>query len=125
MWFSVRKSFDLTTPTNLMPIGLGLTLFGSVLQEIYYFKPQVVLVSVIFLAVISYVLGMLMEKLIPTKGFIGKWLNPHKFNKKEHCAIVIMGSAVQPHKRHWALKCWQCSDFGTTPRPMLVRLSSY
>ncbi len=28
MWFSVRKSFDLTTPTNLMPIGLGLTLFG-------------------------------------------------------------------------------------------------
>jgi OPT family oligopeptide transporter len=65
-----------------------------VLATIYYFKPQTVYVSVIFLAVISYVLGELMEKLIPKGGFIGRWFNPHKFNHKEHAAIVIMSSAA-------------------------------
>ena len=71
-----------------------MSLFGSVLATIYYFKPQTVFVSVIFLAVISYILGELMEKLIPKGGWIGRWFNPHKFNHKEHAAIVIMSSAA-------------------------------
>ncbi|MCJ1411801.1 hypothetical protein MMC19_005893 [Ptychographa xylographoides] len=75
-------------------LGLGLSLFGSVLATIYYFKPQTVFVSVIFLAVVSYVLGELMEKIIPKSGFIGRWFNPHKFNHKEHAAIVIMSSSA-------------------------------
>ena len=74
--------------------GGGLSLFGSVLATIYYFKPQTVYVSIIFLAVISYVLGELMAAIIPKTGFIGRWFNPHKFNHKEHAAIVIMSSAA-------------------------------
>ena len=64
------------------------------LATIYYFKPQTVYVSVIFLCVISYVLGELMATIIPKTGFIGRWFNPHKFNHKEHAAIVIMSSAA-------------------------------
>jgi hypothetical protein len=58
-------------------LGIGLSLFGSTLACIYYFKPQTVFVSVIFLAVISYVLGELMAAIIPKGGWIGRWFNPH------------------------------------------------
>lgn len=54
----------------LTDIGGGLSLFGSVLATIYYFKPQTVYVSVIFLAVISYILGELMAKI-----FSHQWLD--------------------------------------------------
>ncbi|EJU00895.1 oligopeptide transporter [Dacryopinax primogenitus] len=74
-------------------VGLGLSVFGGVLAEIYYFKPQTVLVSVMFLAIISYVLGEGLAVFIPRRG-IFKWLNPGPFNKKEHAAIVIMASAA-------------------------------
>lgn len=73
-------------------IGLGLSTFGGVLAEIYYFKPQTVLVSLMFLAVMSYVLGIFMETFIPRRGFL-RYLNPGPFNKKENAFIVIMASA--------------------------------
>lgn len=41
-------------------LGSGLAIFGSVLQEIFYFKPQTIFVSVVFLTVIAYVLGEFM-----------------------------------------------------------------
>lgn len=75
-------------------IGFGLSIFGGVLSTIYYFKPQTVFVSVIFLAVISYVLGEALAFVIPRHGWIGKWFNPHPFNHKEHAAIIIMSSAA-------------------------------
>jgi hypothetical protein len=65
-----------------------------VLQEIYYFKPQTIFVSVIFLTVIAYVLGEGMAAIIPRRGAIGRFLNPFPFNSKEHAAIVIMSSAA-------------------------------
>ncbi|KZO97758.1 OPT superfamily oligopeptide transporter [Calocera viscosa TUFC12733] len=74
-------------------IGLGLATFGGVLAEIYYFKPQTVLVSTMFLAMISYILGEAMSHFIPRYGWL-KYLNPGPFNKKEHAAIVIMASAA-------------------------------
>ncbi|KAF7973665.1 hypothetical protein HWV62_14640 [Athelia sp. TMB] len=74
-------------------IGIGLSAFGGVLAEIYYFKPQTVLVSTMFLAIIAYVLGIFMEAVIPRKGFF-RYLNPHPFNKKENAFIVIMASAA-------------------------------
>lgn len=73
-------------------IGLGLSTFGGVLAEIYYFKPQTVLVSLMFLAVMSYVLGVFMETFIPRRGFL-RYLNPGPFNKKENAFVVIMASA--------------------------------
>ncbi|KAJ9474234.1 putative Oligopeptide transporter 1 (putative) [Pseudozyma hubeiensis] len=74
-------------------LGLGLAIFGSVLQEIFYFKPQVIFVSLVFLTVIAYALGEFMAAVIPRKGRIGKLLNPHPFNLKEHTAITLMASA--------------------------------
>ncbi|EED24656.1 conserved hypothetical protein [Talaromyces stipitatus ATCC 10500] len=87
-------------------LGLGLSIFGSVLQEIFYFKPQTIFVSLIFLTVWAYILGDLMAVLIPTEinweigglritdgGFL-RFLNPGPFNSKEHAAITIMASAA-------------------------------
>lgn len=62
---------------KLIPIGIGLSTFGGSLATIYYFKPQTVSVSTVFLGVISYVLGEAMSVFIPRKGAIGRFLNPH------------------------------------------------
>ncbi|KAN0125414.1 oligopeptide transporter, partial [Lactarius tabidus] len=70
-------------------IGLGLSAFA----EIYYFKPQTIIVSTMFLAIISYVLGITMEAFIPSWGWF-RYLNPGPFNKKENAFIVIMASAA-------------------------------
>ncbi|KAG9691583.1 OPT superfamily oligopeptide transporter, partial [Aureobasidium melanogenum] len=75
-------------------LGLGLSIFASVLQEIFYFKPQTIYVSNVFLCVIAYVLGEAMSKVLPSKGVIGGYLNPHPFNMKEHAAITLMASAA-------------------------------
>ncbi|KAJ9214069.1 hypothetical protein DTO166G4_4335 [Paecilomyces variotii] len=75
-------------------LGIGLSVFGSVLQEIFYFKPQTIYVSQVFLTVIAYVLGEGMAYLIPRRGRIGHLLNPGPFNAKEHAAISLMASAA-------------------------------
>ena len=75
-------------------VGIGLSLFGGTISAIYYFKPQTVVVSVVFLAVISYILGEFLAFVIPRRGRIGRWLNPHPFNSKEHVAIIIMANAA-------------------------------
>ena len=77
-----------------MVAGIGLSLFGGTISAIYYFKPQTVVVSTVFLAVITFILGELMSFIIPRKGFIGRWFNPHPFNVKEHLAIVIMANSA-------------------------------
>lgn len=74
--------------------GIGLSLFGGTISAIYYFKPQTVSVSTVFLAVLTYILGEGMALLIPRWGPIGRFLNPHPFNKKEHLAIVIMANSA-------------------------------
>ncbi|KAH9057304.1 OPT oligopeptide transporter protein-domain-containing protein [Lactarius vividus] len=70
-------------------IGIGLSAFGGVLGLLQ----QTVLVSTMFLAVISYVFGTAMEALIPSWGWF-RYLNPGPFNKKENAFIVIMASAA-------------------------------
>ncbi|KAJ5738648.1 hypothetical protein N7493_001803 [Penicillium malachiteum] len=75
-------------------LGIGLAIFGGVISSIYYFKPQTVTVSTVFVAVLAYLLGEGMAFIIPRKGWIGKWLNPHPFNVKEHLAIIIMANSA-------------------------------
>ncbi|EGO56086.1 hypothetical protein NEUTE1DRAFT_64387 [Neurospora tetrasperma FGSC 2508] len=75
-------------------VGVGLSVFGGVLQEIMYFKPQVVYVSVMFLTVLAQALGTALSQLIPRKGAIGRFLNPFPWNRKEHTAAVLMASAA-------------------------------
>jgi hypothetical protein len=64
-----------------------------VLQEIYYFKPQAIYVSIVFVTVIGYALGEFMS-LIPRIGPVGRFINPFPFNSKERAFIVIMASAA-------------------------------
>ncbi|KUJ19163.1 OPT superfamily oligopeptide transporter [Mollisia scopiformis] len=74
-------------------LGIGLSCFSAVLATIYQFKPQGIVLSATFLCVISYVLALVLEY-IPKSGFLGRWLNPHSFNHKEHAAILIMSSTA-------------------------------
>ncbi|KAI0700199.1 OPT oligopeptide transporter [Cytidiella melzeri] len=74
-------------------LGIGLSIFSSVLATIYTFKPQSSTVSQLFCLIIAYVLGEAMARLIPTRGWF-RYLNPGPFNIKEHAAIVIMASTA-------------------------------
>ncbi|KAG1891164.1 OPT oligopeptide transporter protein-domain-containing protein [Suillus subluteus] len=60
--------------------------FGWTLQ-------QTINVSLMFLAIISYVIGLAMETFIPRHGLL-RYLNPGPFNKKENAFIIIMCSAA-------------------------------
>lgn len=70
------------TPKHILTlIGIGLATFAGILATIYFFKPQQVAISVVFLAVISYVLGQAMALAIPRKGIIGRIFNPHPVSR--------------------------------------------
>lgn len=97
-------------------IGIGLSAFGGVLAEIYYFKPQTVAVSSMFLAIISYFLGIFMESVIPRHGMF-KFLNPHPFNKKENAFIVIMSSAAANSALGTEVLAVQRLFYNITPSP--------
>ncbi|OJJ43612.1 hypothetical protein ASPZODRAFT_154463 [Penicilliopsis zonata CBS 506.65] len=75
-------------------IGAGLSIFGGVLQEIFYFKPQTIYVSQVFLTVFAYIIGEFLAYAIPRRGWLGRFLNPGPFNAKEHAAITLMSSAA-------------------------------
>ncbi|KAJ5553733.1 hypothetical protein N7494_003111 [Penicillium frequentans] len=75
-------------------LGIGLAVFGGTISSIYYFKPQTVAVSTVFVAVLAYLLGEGLSMVIPRKGWIGKWFNPHPFNVKEHLAIIVMANSA-------------------------------
>ncbi|KAI0345292.1 OPT oligopeptide transporter [Trametopsis cervina] len=74
-------------------LGLGFSAFGAVLAQIYYFKPQTLSVSQLFLLVLTYWIGNGMHIALPSKG-IFRWINPGPFNIKEHVAIIIMSSTA-------------------------------
>ncbi|KZV74273.1 OPT superfamily oligopeptide transporter [Peniophora sp. CONT] len=82
-WFTFRSVF----------LGIGLSAFGAVLAQIYYFKPQTVSVARLFLLLISFFLGEGLAYAIPRKGWF-QYLNPGPFNIKEHTAILIMASTA-------------------------------
>lgn len=82
----------LATPSHRR-LGLGLSCFSATLATIYQFKPQGIVLSATFLCVVSYVLALVLER-IPRWGRVGKLLNPHPFNSKEHVAILIMSSTA-------------------------------
>ncbi|KAK3401320.1 OPT superfamily oligopeptide transporter [Sordaria brevicollis] len=90
-------------------LGLGLSAFGAVLAEIFYFKPQTVNVSIVFLIMIAYCLGEL-TTLIPRWGPVGRFLNPGPFTQKEHVFIVIMASSAATCAQGWELS-------STNPNP--------
>jgi len=98
-------------------LAIGLAIFASVLQEIYYFKPQTIYVSVTFLTVIAYPLGEGMSFIVPRKGVIGRWLNPHPFNSKEHAAICVMASSSATAAVATEILAAQKLYYNETPSP--------
>jgi len=83
----------LETFTDVRDEGIGLAIFASVIQEIYYFKPQAIYVSLVFITVIGYALGELLA-LLPRTNAVLRFINPFPFNSKEHAFILIMASAA-------------------------------
>jgi OPT family small oligopeptide transporter len=85
-------------------LGLGLACFGAVLGQIFYFRPQTIDVSVLFLQIFSYILGKVLEEIVPgpnpaarfqtRDNRFWRFLNPSPFNIKEHVAITIMSSTA-------------------------------
>ncbi|KAG5728413.1 Oligopeptide transporter 3 [Termitomyces sp. T112] len=86
-------------------LGLGLACFGSVLGQIFYFRPQTVYVSQLFIQIIAYILGRVLEEIIPGPGNVRpelktkdnrfwRFFNPGPFNLKEHVAITIFASTA-------------------------------
>jgi len=108
---------------RVLILGTGLSAFGGVLAEIYYFKPQTVLVSTMFLAIIGYVLGLFMEFVIPRKiSLFGRsmsfyYLNPGPFNKKELAFILIMASAAATSALATETLAVQRLFYNITPNP--------
>ncbi|KAJ6476707.1 peptide transporter MTD1 [Mycena vitilis] len=86
-------------------LGLGLSCFGAVLGQIFYFRPQTISVSQLFLQILAYILGVLMQEFIPGPGntrygfktpdnAFWRFMNPGPFNLKEHVAITIFASTA-------------------------------
>ncbi|KAF6763837.1 peptide transporter MTD1 [Ephemerocybe angulata] len=79
-------------------LGLGLSCFGAVLGQIF-----TVFVSQLFIQIIAYILGRVLEEIIPGPGHtrfkmkdtaFWRFMNPGTFNIKEHVAITIFASTA-------------------------------
>ncbi|KZS99888.1 OPT oligopeptide transporter [Laetiporus sulphureus 93-53] len=82
-------------------IGIGLAVFGAVLGMLFQFRPQVILVSALFLQLIAYMLGRMFQAIIPGPGsrwhrdnWFWNFLNPGPFNLKEHVASQICANTA-------------------------------
>ncbi|KAF4609517.1 hypothetical protein D9613_012220 [Agrocybe pediades] len=79
-------------------LSIGLSCFGAVLGQIF------LTVSQLFLQIISYILGKILEEVIPGPARpkqlrtpntrFWRFMNPGPFNIKEHVAITIMASTA-------------------------------
>ncbi|KAI3601576.1 oligopeptide transporter [Moniliophthora roreri] len=85
-------------------LGVGLSCFGAVLGRIFYFRPQTIFVSSLFLQVIAYILGIVMEVVLPgpkhenprlktTDNAFWRFINPGPFNLKEHVVTIFFSTA--------------------------------
>ncbi|KAI0315884.1 OPT oligopeptide transporter [Amylostereum chailletii] len=84
-------------------LALGLSCFAAVLGQLFYFRPQTVSVSQLFLQILAFILGKAFEEIIPgphsryfkTKDTpFWRFMNPGTFNIKEHVAISIMSATA-------------------------------
>jgi hypothetical protein len=47
-----------------------------ILTTINEFKPQMVPIHIVFVAVVTYIIGNLMAFILPSKGWLGRLINP-------------------------------------------------
>lgn len=81
--------------------GVGLAVFGAVLGMLFQFRPQVLLVSALFLQLLAYMIGTFLAFIIPGPGsrfwrdnWFWRFMNPGPFNLKEHVAAQIMANTA-------------------------------
>ncbi|KAL0571466.1 hypothetical protein V5O48_010502 [Marasmius crinis-equi] len=100
-------------------LGLGLSCFGAVLGQIF------IDVSVLFIQIISYILGKALEEVLPgpspsarlqtSDNWFWRFLNPSPFNIKEHVAITIMSSTASLSAK--AISIFAAQDLYYNVRP--------
>ncbi|CAG8719018.1 45677_t:CDS:2 [Gigaspora margarita] len=73
------------------------TALGAAISVFYYFRANVLLYSILFVILASFIAGRFLEKILPTKKFhIRRWrfsINPGKFNYKEHVCVGASATA--------------------------------
>ncbi|KAF0420508.1 opt family small oligopeptide transporter [Gigaspora margarita] len=73
------------------------TALGASISVFYYFRANVLLYSILFVILASFIAGRFLEKILPTKNFhIRRWrfsINPGKFNYKEHVCVGASATA--------------------------------
>ncbi|KAJ6610636.1 OPT oligopeptide transporter [Mycena sp. CBHHK59/15] len=85
-------------------LALGLSCFAAVLGQIFYFRPQTIYVSQLFIQILAFILGRIAERIIPgpseyaiirtSDTWFWRFMNHGRFNLKEHVAITIMASTA-------------------------------
>ncbi|KAI0089664.1 OPT oligopeptide transporter [Irpex rosettiformis] len=84
-------------------LAVGLACFGAVLGQIFYFRPQTITVSQLFLQIFAFILGKAIEDILPgpnskrlrtPDNWFWRFINPGQFNIKEHVSITIMASTA-------------------------------
>jgi hypothetical protein len=74
-----------------------LTTLGATLSEFYYFRPNGGGFSILFVLLISYVLGKWMARVLPNRKIkvlgLEFNMNPAPFNIKEHVCIAVATTA--------------------------------
>jgi hypothetical protein len=75
--------------------------FGAVLGMLFQFRPQVISVSALFLQLLAFMIGKILELVIPGPGSrlhngnsFWRFMNPGPFNIKEHVASQIMANTA-------------------------------
>ncbi|KAJ6449375.1 OPT oligopeptide transporter [Mycena sanguinolenta] len=85
-------------------LGLGLACFSAVLGQIFYFRPQTIYVSQLFIQILGFLLGRSLEWLVPgpseyalirtSDNWFWSFMNHDRLNLKEHVAMTIMASTA-------------------------------
>ena len=79
-------------------LGLLFTCLLSFVNQFFWYRTSPLFVGTLVAQLLTYPLGKLMAKLLPTRKFrIFRWtftLNPGPFTIKEHCIITAMANAT-------------------------------
>ncbi|TPX37132.1 hypothetical protein SmJEL517_g01015 [Synchytrium microbalum] len=97
--YVVPTTDDPTLPVLTFRFWILSTVFviiGATVGQFFYFRSATISLSLFFVILVSYPLGVGLSRVIP-QGFVGGskfcyWMNPGPFNVKEHTLIVIAAS---------------------------------
>ncbi|KAL8293258.1 hypothetical protein RQP46_000952 [Phenoliferia psychrophenolica] len=102
----METAYDFSTKLKSLDDDPTLPVSTFRIGQIYYFRPQTVYVSSLFITILSFVLGRIMAVILPgevvcAKYFgarfgkpLGRFLNPGPFNVKEHAIEIMSSTAV-------------------------------